>query len=155
MTNITVPVNGYGPPGQGFAMMCGTYTGDGTAGNITVNCGCTHKKVRLHNMTDGLTYEWFEGMTAGYYLLHTWSTGVVTYVNTVAGLITGNMALTTRTEMNYPAPGAQTPDDGTQGTHTVTVESPDKTIPQLVFVAGASGAGSNVNTKVYLWQVEG
>jgi hypothetical protein len=155
MTNITVPVNAYGIPGLGHAMVAGVYTGDGNAGNITVNVGFTPKRVLLHNMTDGLTYEWFEGMTAGYYLLRTWATGVITYVNTVAGLISSNMAIATATEVNYPAPGAQSPDDGVQGTHTVSFESPDKTKPQLQFVAGASGAGSNVNTKAYLWQAEG
>jgi hypothetical protein len=151
---MTLVATGIAPVNQSYGISnfaTGYYTGDGTAGTIIVNVGFTPRRVVAHNMTDGLTYEWIDGMTAGYYKLHTWSTGVVTYVNTNAALISTNATVISITEVNFGGAGAG---DGTNGTVSINEEYAALGTAQLSFVNGTSGAGLNVSAKVYIWTAE-
>lgn len=160
MTLVASGVNALSQSGGVTNFASGYYTGDGTQGAIAVNIGFTPRYVKLMNLTDLLFYEYFEGMDAALAdtdvddtLLTTGSTGAVT--NDDNNAIQTNASVVTSTQVAFPAPGAQSPDDGVNGTTTVTTVATDKSKPRLQFNAGSSGAITNVNSKVYLWMAFG
>ena len=135
---------------------CGSYTGDGTQGQVVVAIGFTPRYVRLINLTDGLTYEYLEGMREALgdtdlddTILSTWSTGDET-VDDNAAIVT-NSQLVTATEMALNAPGAQSADLGVTGTTSVSYFRNIQSLPRLAFNAGSSGAITNIDAKVYSW----
>jgi hypothetical protein len=159
MTNVTT---GLYPTSQSAGVVnyaTGSYTGDGTAGDMTVAIGFTPRYVKLMNITDILFYEYWEGaaQAVGDSAVDVWlmtgSTGVVTKDTT--GAIVTNAVLKSPTEVAVNAPGSSSADDGTSGTVTVNYFTYDHTLPNLKFHAGSSGALSNVSGKVYVWQAFG
>lgn len=152
MTNVTTGLKAVGQAGGVVNIANGTYTGDGTQGAMTVNCGFSPKYVEVINVTDQITIEWMLGMAATNTITRA-ANGTASLDTTSA--IVSNNAIATATEVAYPPPGSSSPDDGTQGTVTVSYESPNRALPQLVFNAGSSGALMNVNAKVYTWMALG
>jgi hypothetical protein len=126
----------------------GTYTGDGTQGAIQVNIGFTPMYVKVINNTDTISYEWMTGMAATD-TIKIAANGAAT-LNTSSCIVT-NAVIATATEMAVGAPGSSSADEGTQGTTTVSLWSPNKAVTPLTFTAGSSGADMNVNAKVYTW----
>ncbi len=121
----------------------GHFTGDGS-GAITVNLGFTPVYAKLIDMaasTGASEYEWILGMAATDTLL---TTGLVDPAIDANSAIVSNGKITSRTEVAFPAPGAQTPDDGVNGTASVSVYSPDPTVAKLTF-------NINVNAHTYVW----
>ena len=121
----------------------GHFTGDGS-GSVEVKLGFTPVYVKLIDMaasTGSSEYEWILGMAATDSLL---TTGLVDPAIDANSAIVSNGKISSRTEVAFPAPGAQTPDDGTNGTISVSVYSPDPTVARLTF-------GINVTSHVYVW----
>jgi len=118
----------------------GTFTGDGS-GAVEVKLGFTPVWAKLIDVTDATIYEWIQGMAATDSIITTGSADNAVDANSA---IVSNGKITSRTEVAFPAPGAQTPDDGVNGTASVSVYSPDPTVAKLTF-------GINVNAKVYAW----
>lgn len=146
---MTLNTSGIGAYGQAASIVNfanGGYTGDGS-GSIAVAVGFTPRWVKVIDMTDATSYEWFADMPATDSLKTV--TGGTTTVDTNSAVVT-NGAQVTVTEVATGAPGSQEPNDGTQGTVTVTYDAPNKALPQLVF-----GSVLNVNNKVYAWVAQG
>lgn len=152
MTNVTAGLKAVGQAGGVANFASGTYTGDGTAGAMTVNVGFSPKYVCVQNVTDSITIEWFLGMAATN--TTTRIANGTSALDTTSAIVSNN-AIATATEVAYPPPGTSSADDGTSGTTTVSYESPNKALPQLVFNAGSSGALMNVSAKVYVWMALG
>lgn len=71
----------------------GTLVTDASAAAaVSVICGFTPRVVRIHNLTDRISDEWFEGMTAAN-SLHTVATGVRT-LETSNGITVGQVTAT-------------------------------------------------------------
>lgn len=153
MSNVTAGLKATGQQAGVSNFATGSYTGDAAAGTISVAVGFTPRYVRLDNITDGISFEWYEALPATNTIKSTWSSGVVALDTN--SLILTNMRIQTSTEVAYPAPGAQTADDGTQGTVSVSYEAPLQSADRLDFVAGSSGANVNVSAKVYIWMAMG
>lgn len=153
MSNVSAGLKALGQSASVTNIASGIYTGDGVAGALTVGLGFTPRYVRVEDLTDGMTYEWFEGLPATNAILTTWSTGTKTLDTN--GTILTNMVIATQTVVAQPAPGAQSPDDGVNGTTTVSYEAPNQALPRLQFVAGASGARMNVASSAYVWTAIG
>lgn len=130
----------------------GSYTGTGDAGVIPIKCGFVPRYVKLMNVTDCISYEWFEGMASTNTIKQV-ANGTST-LDTNSCILVGNKTVTS-TQVAYPAPGAQTPDDGVNGTTTVTQVVPDRTLEPLSITGGASGANVNISAKVYAWVAVG
>lgn len=153
MTNVSAGLLAVGQAGGVPNFATGLYTGDGAAGAMTVNLGFSPKYVRVEDITDGMTYEWMEGLAATDTIATAWSTGIKT-VDTNSNIVS-NMQILSATENALNAPGAQGPGEGVSGTTTVSYESPNKAIPNLVFNAGSSGARMNVSSSLYVWYALG
>ncbi len=146
---MTLPTALY-PVGQAASVAefaSGYYTGTGDAGVIPIKVGFTPRYVKIQNLTDRISYEWFQGMTN--------TNTIKTAVDGTQTLDTNSIILVgdkvfTATEVAFPAPGAQTPDDGVQGTTTITKIVPDRTKEPLSITGGASGADVNL-VKAYAW----
>ena len=59
------------------------------AAEFTVTVGFTARYVRVVNTTTGDQMEWFEGMTAGYAIKTTATTGAVTVITTLGITVSG------------------------------------------------------------------
>lgn len=153
MTNVSAGVIALNQDAGVSNFATGTYTGDGTAGDVQVACGFTPRYVKLCDITLGLYYEYIEGMPATTTMLNTGSTGVVT--QDANSVIVTNAAQYSYTEMAVGVPGAQAPGEGTTGTVSVIEEAANHTLPNLLFRSGAAGVRANAASSVYLWMAIG
>jgi hypothetical protein len=146
MSNNSAGIGAYGQSGSIVNFANGGYTGDGS-GSIAVAVGFTPRWVKVYDITDATTYEWSADMPATNSMKQV-TAGNLT-VDTNSAIVT-NGAQVTVTEVAYPAPGSQTPTDGTQGTVSITYDNPNLANPQLTF-----GSVCNVSAKVYAWVAMG
>jgi len=154
---MTLPValfatRGLGQEGGVANFASGFYTGTGDAGVIPIRVGFIPRYVKLVNLTDRISYEWFEGMT-NTNVIKTVAAGTIT-LDANSCILVGDQVFS-QSEVAYPLPGAQTPDDGAQGLVTITRIIPDRTKEPLSITAGTSGADVNVNAKAYAWMALG
>lgn len=146
---MTLNASGIGAYGQAASVVNfanGGYTGDGS-GSILVNVGFTPRWVKVVDVTDATTYEWFADMPATD-SLKTVTGGTMT-IDTNSAIVT-NGAQVTVTEVATGIPGAQAPGEGTQGTVSITYDNPNLANPQLTF-----GSVCNTSAKVYAWVAQG
>lgn len=146
MSNNSAGIGAYGQAGSIVNFANGGYTGDGS-GSIAVAVGFTPRWVKVYNITDATTYEWAADMPATD-SIKTVTAGTMT-VDTNSAIVT-NGAQVTVTEVAPGTPGTQEPNDGTQGTISITYDNPNLANPQLTF-----GSVCNVSSKVYAWVAMG
>jgi hypothetical protein len=146
MSLNTAGIGAIGQSGTIFNFANGGYVGDGS-GSIAVAVGFTPRHVKIVNVTDVTTYEWFADMPATN-SLKTVTAGATT-IDTGSAVVTNGSQVTV-SEVAYGPPGSQSPNDGTQGLVNVVYDAPNLANPQLTF-----GSVVNVNAKVYVWFAKG
>lgn len=146
MTLNATGIGAYSQAGSVCNFANGGYTGDGS-GSIAVAVGFTPRWVKIVDVTDVTIYEWFADMPATNSVKTV--TGGTTTIDTNSAVVT-NGAQVTVTEVAPGTPGTQEPNDGTQGTISVTYDAPNLANPQCVF-----GSVVNTNAKVYAWVAQG
>lgn len=148
---MTLNASGAGALSQSYGVVnfaSGLFTGDGS-GSVQLNVGFTPRHVRVIDMSASppSIYEWMEGMAA---------TDTVKITGSTVALDTGSLIVTNSdiisvTEVEPEgAPGAQGPGEGTQGTISISIDSPALGTPQLVLASGL-----NTSTHLYAWVAYG